>query len=870
MNGDLSINTLERSVKIALLFFLLVFKSVLPSEAAYDFPFQDPDKTLELRVNDLLSRLTVEEKISLLHQWQPAIDRLGIGPFRTGTEALHGVAWLDKATVFPQAIGLGTTWNRELVQKVGGAVADEVRVLHQRDPVTVGLSVWSPVVDLLRDPRAGRTEEGYSEDPFLTGQISMAYCAGLKGDHPFYYKTIPTLKHFYAYNQEANRSTTNVLIDGRNKHEYYLEAFRYAIAGGQAKSMMTSYNIVNDIPCTVHPDISAVVRDKWRPADFFVVSDAWAPAGLVQDQHYYETMPEAMAGALLAGVDSMTQDSEDSQPTIEYITAALNNELISEADIDTAVRHILTVRFHTGEFDPEALNPYANTPETELCHPDHGKLALTAAREAVVLLKNGSGILPLNKDNIASVAVIGPLADQVLTDFYSAPFPYTKTILDEIRRKVSTKEVVFTRALDQIALKSLYNDRYVSAPSEGGQLSAAAETVGPNETYDIYDYGWGQFLLRSHANDQYLTGNGDLNALLANTATSPSVHPEGIATQQWFTYQNFRNEVLPDQSSTFYNYQVSHWDTGYEGGKYASVASDPPYGLSCTQDSAGPNETFQTELQTDGQTAALEAAAASDVAIVVVGNEPMLNSRETIDREDITLPPYQEALIENVAEVNPNTIVVLVSSYPMAIGAVEGNSNVKAILYSSHGGQEEGRAIADVLFGDYNPAGRLTMTWYKGADQLPDISDFDVIGGNRTYMYFQGKPLYPFGYGLSYAEFKYDRLKLHSRKVRSDGEIKVSVNVENTSAVDGDEVVQLYLRDMRAKVKRPQKELLGFQRISLAAGEVKKVAFTLPVDELAYWDEKIQDFFVEPGLFKLMIGSSSEDIHQEALLRVIK
>ncbi len=870
MTDNLSPKKLSKRVKIAILTFLCVFGNIFPCKAAYDFPFQDPQKKLNVRVDDLLSRLTMEEKISLLHQWQPAIPRLGIGPFRTGTEALHGAAWLGKATVFPQAIGLGATWNRELVEQIGSAVADEVRVLHQKDPMTIGLSVWAPVVDLLRDPRAGRTEEGYSEDPFLTGNISMAYCAGLKGDHPFYYKTIPTLKHFYAYNQETNRNTVNVLIDDRNKHEYYLEAFRYAIAGGQAKSLMTSYNIVNDIPCTVHPDINAIVKSKWVRGDFFVVSDAWAPAGLVQDQHYYDTMPKAMAGALLAGVDSMTQDGEDSQPTIEYITTALNNELITEEDIDAAARHILTVRFHTGEFDPDDLNPYADIPETELCHPDHAKLANTAAREAVVLLKNEADFLPLNKDRVTSVAVIGPLGDQVLTDFYSAPFPYTKTILDEIRKKIPAEEVIFTRGLDQISLRSPAGDRYLSAPAEGAQLTADAEMVGANEIFDLYDYGWGQFLLRSHANDRYLTGNGNNNALLANTASSPGVHPEGIATQQWFTYQNFRYEILPDHSRALYNYQVSHWDTGYEGGKYASVNPDPPHGLSCTQEIVGPNETFQADLQTDGLAAAVEAAVASEAAVVVVGNEPMLNARETIDREDITLPPHQEDLIEKVAQANPNTIVILVSSYPMAIGAVKKNPNVRAILYTAHGGQEEGSAVADVLFGDYNPAGRLTMTWYDSVNQLTEITDYDVIGGNRTYMYFKGTPLYPFGYGLSYTDFKYRRLKLNSRWMRPDGKITVSVNVQNVGDTAGDEVVQMYVKDMQASVKRPQKELLGFERVSLAAGQTKRVTFTVPAEELAYWDETKQNFAVEPGSFKVMVGGSSEDIRREAVFRVIK
>lgn len=863
MNGDKPQKILPRHLAIQTLFFyFLILCTALPSMAAYEYPFQDPAEPLDIRVNDLLSRLTIEEKISLLHQWQPAIPRLKIGPFRTGTEALHGVAWLDTATVFPLAIGLGATWNTKLLEKVGSAVGDEVRVLHQRDPLTVGLSVWSPVVDLLRDPRAGRTEEGYSEDAFLTGQMSMAYCAGLKGDHPFYYKTIPTLKHFYAYNQEEMRNTADVIIDDRNKHEYYLEAFRYAIQGGQAKSMMTAYNLVNNIPCTVHPDIKTVVKSRWVPDDFFVVSDAWAPAALVEEQHYYNDMPHALSGALIAGVDSMTLDSEDSLPTIEYITTALNDELITQTDIDTAVKNILSVRFHTGEFDPPALNPYGDVPETELCHPDHAELALQAAREAIVLLKNEGSILPLDRQELTSIALIGPLADQVLTDFYSAPFPYTKTALSEITNKVSEEKVTFTRGVDQITLKALTNGHYVSAPHEGGRLTANAATAGETEIFDIYDYGWGQYLFRSHANDEYLTGNGDWNALVSNSAGSPGVHPQGIGTQQWFTYQNFRYEPLQDNTCAIYNYQVSHWDTGYDGGKYISVDPEAPFGLSCSAETVGLNETFQMEIIADGLDEAIRAATSADTAVVVVGNEPMLNSRETIDRTDIRLPPDQEDLIAGVAEANSNTIVVVVSSYPMAISELEDNPNIKAILYTAHGGQEEGRAIADVLFGDYNPAGRLTMTWYDGIDQLPEIGDYDIINGNRTYMYIEEAPLYPFGYGLSYSQFEYSHLKLSSNFIRPQSRLTVSVDIENVSAVTGDEVVQMYIKDMRASVKRPHKELLGFQRIKLPAGRKQTVQFTLPADELAFWDEKQKDFVVEPGRFMVMIGSSSEDIRE--------
>ncbi|MGA1979414.1 MAG: glycoside hydrolase family 3 C-terminal domain-containing protein [Sedimentisphaerales bacterium] len=688
------------------------------------YPFQDPNLPLETRVDDLISRLTLSEKVSLLHQWQPAIPRLGIASFRTGTEALHGVAWLGTATVFPQAIGLGSTWDRDLVKLVGSAVGDEVRAKHKGDPINVGLSVWAPVVDALRDPRAGRTEEGYSEDPYLTGQMSTAYASGMKGDDPFYYKVIPSLKHFYAYNQEANRDTMNVIFDERNQHEYYLEFFRYAIASGAAKSMMTAYNIVNSVPCTVHPDINGVVKSEWAPVasgrDFFVVTDAYAPSNLIGSQHYYPNAAQSHAGMIKAGIDSMTQDGSDPTKTIANINAALTQGLITEADVNKAVRNILRVRFHTGEFDGD-LDPYKDINSTVINSPEHQALAREAVCESVVLLKNNGNILPLDAGSLTKIAVIGPSADRVLTDWYSGTLPYSVTPLQGIRNRV------------------------------GGDV---------NVTYS--------------AND-------------------------------------------------------------------ANIAQG------------------------------------ADVAIVLVGNRPQCNGgwggicpadegKETIDRTSIDPCSVQENLIEKVYAKNSNTIVVLISSFPYAINWA--NSNVPAILYLSHGGQELGNGLADVLFGDYSPAGRLTMTWYSSLSQIPAKTNYDVINGKRTYMYFEGTPLYPFGHGLTYTTFNYSNLQLSSSTIAENGQVAVSVDVTNTGSVASDEVVQLYVKDVNASVKRPIKELLGFERVSISPGQTKTINFTLPASELAFWDATSHNWFVEGGYFDVMVGSSSADIRLTASLYV--
>lgn len=834
---------------------------------AAGYPFQDPSQPLEVRVDDLVSRLTLDEKISFFHQYIPAIPRLGIGAFRTGTEALHGVAWLGKATVFPQAIGLGSTWNPALLEAIGSVVGDEARGFHSLDPAANGLSLWAPVVDLARDPRFGRFEESYGEDPYLVGRLALAYCTGLKGNDPFYYKTIPTLKHFYAYNQEASRDTVSAALDERNRREYYLKPFEIPIAAGAAKSLMTAYNLVNGVPCTVAPEINSLVKGEWaKGKDFFVVTDAYAPANLSGSQGFYPDAAAAHGAMIRAGIDSMTQDGDDASGTLNHIRAALDQGLIGVAHINQGVKNILRVRFHTGEFDPEGLNPYAGLGKEEIGAPDHGILALRAAREQLVLLKNSGQFLPLDASRIHRVAVIGPLADQVFTDFYSAPFIYTRSVLDGVGAKLGSERIRFERGVDRIALQAVVNGKYVTAPSDGGQLTASSDRVGRNERFAQYDFGWGQYLFRSEANGRYLTGNGPVS----NTANAPGVQEDRAGAQEWFTYQNFNFECQNDGSYALYNYQVSHWDTGLEGGKYVTVASEAPCGLNADSALVGNAQKFRSVVISEGLGEAAQAAEGADAAIVVVGNQPMLNGRETLDRRAITLPPVQERLIQRVAAVNPNTIVVIIASYPLAIGALQENPNIKAILYSSHAGQEEGTAIADALFGDYAPAGRLSATWYRSAEELPPITDYDIIAGKRTYLYFDGEPLYPFGHGLTYTTFAYQKLEIFPLKLKQGGEATVRVTVKNTGSRASDEVVQLYIRDIQVAVTTPRKALKGFQRIHLAPGEVKTVRFRVPVRELAYWDVNRGGFYVEPGQFEAEAGRSSADVQLKGRFEVVE
>ncbi len=685
------------------------------------FPFRNPALPLEERVTDLLGRLTIDEKLSLLVQLQPAIPRLGIRAFKTGTEALHGVAWLGKATVFPQAIGLGSTWNPDLLRRIGNAVAEEARGFHFRDPEANSLNLWAPVVDLLRDPRAGRNEEGYSEDPLLTGRMSLAYASGLSGDHPFYWKTAPTLKHFFAYNTEDSRETVDSNVDPRNMREYYLRPFEAVLRAGKAAGVMTSYNLVNGRPNTLSPYLESEVR-RWSADALMIVGDACGASQIVSRQAYYETHPESHAAALRAGLDSFTEMAETADQTEGYFREAFAQGLIRESDIDRAVAHIFCIRIRLGEFDP--ADPYAGITDTAILSPAHRQLAREAAREQLVLLKNEKDTLPLDRKSIRRLAVIGRLANEVHVDHYGGTLPYSITPLEAIR-----------------------------------------DLAGPQVTVE---------------------------------------HAAGKA---------------------------------------------------------------------DGEAARI--ARSADAAIVFAGNPPDCDSgwaqcaepawgKEAVDRKAIRLP--EEGMIREVFNANPRTIVVLVSSFPYAIGWSA--ENIPAILWSSHAGQELGGALADALFGEYAPAGRLTQTWHASLEDLPPITDYDIIRGRRTYLYFTGRPLFPFGHGLTYTSFRYDNLRIDPDSITSVESAAIRVNVVNTGARPSDEVVQLYVHAKNSRVIRPTRELKGFQRIHLQPGESRNIVFHLPAKELAFWDVTREKWIIESGNYEILVGRSSADIRLAGVLPV--
>ncbi|MGW1346880.1 glycoside hydrolase family 3 C-terminal domain-containing protein [Kribbella sp. NPDC002412] len=802
------------------------------STPALNPPFRDPARPVRERLDDLLGRLTAGEKLALLHQHQAPVHRLGVDSFRTGTEALHGVAWLGPATVFPQAVGLATTWNPDLVRAIGSAVGDEVRVFHQKDPAAVGLNVWAPVVNPLRDPRWGRNEEGYAEDPWLTGIVATAYGHGLAGDHPTYLKTAPTLKHFLAYNNETDRCTTSSNLPPRVLHDYELPAFRAPIEAGAAVAVMPSYNLVNGRPAHLSPLINDALRE-WTDDDLLVVSDAYAPANLWGLQQYHPDGPTAYAAALKAGVDSFTQDDTNAGPSIERLTEALDRGLITMADVDTAVRHALAIRFRLGEFDPAELDPYRSLEPDLVNCPAHRRLAHEAARQSIVLLKHECQVLPLNASAIKRLAVIGPLANTVSADWYAGTLPYQVTAFDGLVERLGADRVEYCEGVDRIALRLAGSASYLTIGVDG----VLRVDDGEHKWFDLFDWGGDACALRSVRNGQHLTVTDD-GSLVAD---QPG--PNG-----WEVKQTFR---LVESGDTV---RLLHLNSG----RYVRVDDAVGLGDSGTD--------FELEVLVDGAAAAAEVAARADVAIVVAGNHPMVNGRETEDRADLDLPKAQDRLIRSVHAVNSRTVLVMTSSYPFAVGWAQ--QNLPALLWSAHGGQECGRALADVLFGDADPAGRLTQTWYHSAADLPDLLDYDIIATDATYLYYRGMPLYPFGHGLSYTTFAYGDLRLSSASIPADGEVRVTFTVTNTGDRAGSEVAQLYTHQQRSRVKQPLRQLRAFRRLSLLPGESTEVELTIAAADLGFWDVTRDRRCVETARHSIMVGRSSTDTRLAATLDV--
>lgn len=796
------------------------------NEITEQFPFRNTQLDINRRVSDLVSRLTLDEKIKLLSTHHYPIERLGIREWHIGTECARGYVTHDESkpsTVFPQPIGMSSTFDTELMKKIGDAAGDEFRAYYNVEKKG-GLMVWGPTVDMERDPRWGRTEEAYGEDPFLTGEMSTAYTLGLRGNNKIM-KTLPTLKHFCADNNEKNRVSCSANLDPRTKHEYYYAAFKPSIVKGGAHSMMAAYNELSGVPAILNPELQTIVKDEWGLT--FVVSDGGDFSQTVTGHRYVSSHAESLALSLRAGCDIMTDDAE-----LVHASAyeALNLELLTEKDIDATISRSLKGRFMLGEFD--GGTPFDDISTDIVNNDEFKKLNLRAAKEGITLLKN-DGILPLSTQKIA---LIGSLAEKNLRDWYTGFSSYLISCKDGLEKRFGRDNVVFDNGYDRIAVKSCFNGKYLSA-SDDGKVSFCADTVGENEVFEYHDWDFDVVNLYSVAKQKFLRFEGECQLGEAEVFS-------------WFTWETLHTHEF-DGHILFENRQH----------KNISVSCNGEIEIT-SKCSLGDNRMFDIEVLSKGTDRAAVLAKSCDSCIVCVGNHPLQVARECYDRPDITLPSAQTALVKAAFEANNKTIELIISGYPFAVNYEA--ANLPAIVYTSHAGPELGNAVAAVISGDYSPAGRTPMTWYRSILDLPDILDYDIITNNMTYQYFDGKPLYPFGHGISYAAFEYSGLNLSVE----NGDVVCRLRIENISDVDSDEVVQIYCRMNNSRVKRPLKKLCGFKRVHIKAHSTIDISIAVERASLEFYDVTREKLCVENGSYTFMAGASSDDIRLTASINI--
>ena len=780
------------------------------------------------RAAALVAQMTLDEKLALLHQVSPGIERLGLAPFRTGTEALHGVSWLGTATVFPQPVGLAATWDADLLERVGDAVATEVRAKHAADP-SVSLNVWAPVVNPLRHPLWGRNEEGFSEDPCLTAHLAGAYALGLRGRDPVVWKTVPTLKHFLAYNNEADRSVTSSQMRPRVLHEYELPAYRGPIEAGVIGAVMPSYNLVNGRPNHVAKELIDELR-SWTDTSILVVSDASAPTSLVESERYFDSHVASHAAALLAGVDSFTDNDTDAGPTIARVSAALEEGLITERDIDVAVGRLLHVRILSGELDP-ATDPYASIPASAVDLPAHRSLAREATARGVVVLTN-DGVLPLtgpDRTAPASIAVVGPLAERVLHDWYSGTPPYLAGLGSALAARLAGTDVAVVDGADRVALRSRSTGRYLRV-AEDDRTVVADSPVADRASFDITDWGDGVLTVRDVGTDALLSGRSWI------------VRADAVRVGGWVAQETFRLHRHPEGT-----WSVKHIGSG----RWLRVQAGSAL-LVAEAETADDAERFELTTLVSGEVAVAAAAAAAQTVVVAVGNDPHVLGRETQDRPGLELPLRAQALWRAAREANDRAVLAVVSSYPYALGDI--TETAAAIVWSSHAGQELGPGLTDVLVGDEEPYGRLAQTWVADEAHLPDILDYDIIANGSTYWYSSHEPLFAFGHGLTYSTVAYDAAHL-----AADGRT-VSVDLANTGSRTAHELVQVYVAAPGHRLTVPRTRLAGHLRVRLSPGERRTVDVAVDEAALAVWDVRTHTLRVEPGDYELRVGPSSGDL----------
>ncbi|MDR1643904.1 MAG: glycoside hydrolase family 3 C-terminal domain-containing protein [Clostridiales bacterium] len=803
-------------------------------------PFENSELALADRVTDLLSRMTLDEKISFLPSRHPPIERLGLREFWLGGEGAHGVVLRDggKATVFPQPLGISMTWDKELAHKIGECIADEARVYHDRYDRKGFLVLFFPTIDMERDPRWGRNEEAYGEDPFLAGKLASELIKGLQGDDEIQLKVAAMPKHFYANNYEFERTSADSVIGEKLKNEYYLRVFAYAFEEGHAKSLMCAYNKINGNIGLINPELNSIVRGRWG-SDGFYATDGGA-FGLAVTEHKFGTYAEAAAAALKAGLDAFLDKPE---LVIESVAEAVSQSLLSEEDIDATLSRQLPILFRLGVYGGDS-NRFANVPESALCSEENSLLARKTAREAVVLLKN-DGLLPLPKDT-KKIAVVGRLGDENLPDWYSGNPPYSFTILDGIRKAFPDSEVEFADGCDITAFYS-ESDLAWARVGEDGNLVFDG-TLETRTLFHTTDWGFNGFAFRDASTGKFLT-----------TTLEGSVRADADEFWGWFLRELFfvKDGQINDGKFSEEKPHGSLSSVGVAMKKGVSVY-DKPYAENAADSVNAVLGKITIKVVKDGLQEAKKVAENSDVAILALGNHPLVGARECIDRIDLEVPERWKQLAEAVQGVCENTILSLISGYPFALKPLEDLS--KAVLFTAHGAQELGTAIGETLAGVNNPSGKLSQTWYATSEELPDINDYDIAKNKMTYMYCVRPTLHPFGFGLSYTSFKHSDLVLEALP---GGAFKAGFSVTNTGEVPGETVGQLYFSYIHDE-NEPRKRLIGFERVYLAPGETKQIEIEVAAKEFLSFDEKTGSFEFIDRKRVFFAGASAEDLPLQA------
>ncbi len=846
------------------LFFLFLVSCDTKKDAP---PYQNTDLSVDERVEDLVSRMTLEQKIAQLNYDAPAIDSLGIQKYNWWNECLHGVARSGLATVFPQAIGLAASWDTDMMSRVGEAISDEGRAKYHdfqrkdKRGIYQGITFWTPNINIFRDPRWGRGMETYGECPYLTGEMAVRFINALQGNDPDYLKSVATAKHYAVHSgPEPDRHSFNALASDYDLWETYMPAFQKCVEEADVHSVMCAYNRFRGKPCCgSDPLLDNILRSQWG-FDGYVVSDCWAIQDFFGEERHdlVEGRPEAAAMAFNKGTDLNCGNSSPA------LAEAVERGLIDENQIDVALKRLMKARFKLGMFDPQEMVPFADIPYDVVDNEKHRQLALEAAQKSMVLLKNEDNLLPLDKD-IKRLAVLGPNANDVealLANYNGIPADPV-TPLRGIREKLKDTEVLYAMGCEHaknlptfqaIPQANLYTD---SSLQEEGLLAKyysnqnwegepAHEKVDKNVDY----YWWDQAPFDDLDDDSFsIHWSG---YIVPDVSGRYAIGGQGVSGWKLKVADSLIEYENPHHALKEYKFMQ------LEAGKKYPI--DLKY---FEKQGDAQMELIWAVPGIDYEKKAMEAAIKADAVVLCMGLSPRLEGEEMKvqvdgfeggDRQRIDLPDLQQDFIKKIAELNKPMVLVMLNGSAVAINWE--HENIPAIVEAWYPGQAGGQAIADVLFGDYNPAGRLPVTFYKSVNDLPDFSDYDMQG--RTYKYFDGRPLYPFGYGLSYTTFNYDKPTVEQDVVSSDGELLVDVQVSNAGDMDGEEVVQLYFR--RLKPQSPAlKELIGFKREEIAVGQTKTIQFLIPVEELGIWNDEAGAYVVEPGTYELLVGASSRE-----------